>query len=340
MTLNKAVKLFFRKIIFPVIYFLRLNKFLVNTKKHNRLIIAYHGVIEKENLKYNGRHFSKYIFEKQLNYYKKHFSVIPLSEIFDMYRQNIIPPKPTIAITFDDGFENNYSVAFPILRKYNLPATFFVSAVCVENNNAVLWAETIDILKQDVGKIDINGITFVKDGRYNFSNIEKKITISDYIKKLNAHDRDIIIDDINSKYCINKKLEKIDPQLWKLMNIKQIQEIAQSNLFEIASHGYLHYNLANLTKEEAYNDLKKSKEILETVIDRKLLSVAFPDSSYNKTVKDTAILLGFKNMCAVTYQNNSDKNDKSILPRYGLSATTNYYSNIFFLHKAFEKLGF
>ena len=112
---GRVIKIIFRKIVFPIAYFFRLYKLFGVTNKNMCLIINYHGVIENENLKYNGRHFSKDVFEKHLAYYQKNFQVVTVTEIFDMYRKNIIPPKKTIAITFDDGFENNYSIAFPLL---------------------------------------------------------------------------------------------------------------------------------------------------------------------------------------------------------------------------------
>lgn len=340
MMIIKLVKNIFRKIIFPVIYFLRLQILFSYTNKNKRLIINYHGVIEKENLKYNGRHFSRKTFEEHLVYYKKNFHVVPLAEIFDMYRQNLIPSKNTIAITFDDGFENNYVVAFPLLKKYNLPATFFVSSICAEKSNAILWPEVISILRQHEDSIIVNNNVFIRDSTYNFLNVEKKILLSDYIKQCKVDERDKIIEDISNKYNLTQILENIEPDIWKLLNKEQIKILADSGLIEIASHGYFHYNLANVTLNEALNDLRKSKEILENITKTKIESIAFPDSSYNKSVKEISMSLGYRNMCAVTYQNIDDEKDENILPRFGMSATTNYYSNIIFLHKAFNKSGF
>lgn len=337
--MTKTVKFLFRKAIFPLVYHLKLQH-LFNTNGNKRLVVNYHGVIENRNLKYNGRHFSKSVFEKHLLYYKKNFHVVTLADIFSMYRENIVPSKKTIAITFDDGFENNFNVAFPLLKKYNLPATFFVSGVCVENNNPILWPEIVNILGYFEKKIVVRSQVFVKDKDYNLINLDKNLTLYDFIKQHTAKDRDIIIEDILNKYNLNHALNQVEPDIWKLLKVEQIKELAESGLIEIASHGYLHYNLANLTEEEAYNDLKRSKDVLENLIRTKIESIAFPDSSYNDKVKSICLSLGYQNMCAVTYQNVGDDKDKNLLPRHGLSATTNYYSNIVFLHKAFNKSGF
>lgn len=66
-------------------------------------------------------------FEEHLRYFKAHnYTTITLRDL--VYHLTIgkpLPPKPLI-ITFDDGYEDNYQNAFPLLRKYGFVATFFV----------------------------------------------------------------------------------------------------------------------------------------------------------------------------------------------------------------------
>lgn len=66
-------------------------------------------------------------FERQMRFLHEHgYNVVPLTRIRDMLASGErIPPK-TVAITLDDGYRDNFRYAFPILRKYNLPATVFV----------------------------------------------------------------------------------------------------------------------------------------------------------------------------------------------------------------------
>lgn len=67
-------------------------------------------------------------FDEQMNYLSHNFNVIRLGEIDNQNN------KLSIVITFDDGFADNYDYAFPILKKYNLPATIFVVSDFVFNN--------------------------------------------------------------------------------------------------------------------------------------------------------------------------------------------------------------
>lgn len=66
-------------------------------------------------------------FEWHMAYLKKHrFNVLPLSTVVHMIKEGKSLPRKSVVITFDDGYEDNYLYAFPVLRKYGFPATIFV----------------------------------------------------------------------------------------------------------------------------------------------------------------------------------------------------------------------
>lgn len=67
------------------------------------------------------------IFERQMQFLKKHkYNVISLKSLGQLISQKQRIPLKTVVITLDDGFRDNYLYAFPILKKYNLPATIFI----------------------------------------------------------------------------------------------------------------------------------------------------------------------------------------------------------------------
>ena len=66
-------------------------------------------------------------FEWHMAYLKKyHFNVLPLSALVRIIRQGKPMPRKSVVITFDDGSEDNFQYAFPVLKKYGFPATIFV----------------------------------------------------------------------------------------------------------------------------------------------------------------------------------------------------------------------
>jgi peptidoglycan/xylan/chitin deacetylase (PgdA/CDA1 family) len=95
-------------------------------------------------------------FDRQMQFLKeRQYNVVSLEKIAEFIREKRkIPPK-TIAITFDDGYWDNYTYAYPILKKYNLPATIFLITKEVDNKvglgDKLTWENVI--LMQDSGLI-------------------------------------------------------------------------------------------------------------------------------------------------------------------------------------------
>ncbi len=79
-------------------------------------IIMYHGVSVKEAA----------WFSDQLSYLSRNFRIVSLSDMLQQIRQHGGPSSEEVVLTFDDGLRNNFSVVYPLLKKFKTPATFFV----------------------------------------------------------------------------------------------------------------------------------------------------------------------------------------------------------------------
>lgn len=79
-------------------------------------------------------------FERQMEYIAKGgYNVMTIEDFFYQSRRKASLPPKSVAITFDDGFENNYAIAYPILRKFNLTATIFVVTNSVGTKSYFKW---------------------------------------------------------------------------------------------------------------------------------------------------------------------------------------------------------
>jgi peptidoglycan/xylan/chitin deacetylase (PgdA/CDA1 family) len=103
------------------------------------VIIMYHSVGEEGKIPagYGAKlNVSPAAFEKQMKFlHKFNYNVIPLEELIERVKNRLPIPHGTIAITFDDGLKNNFLNAYPVLKKYDLPATIFVALDFVGRKN-------------------------------------------------------------------------------------------------------------------------------------------------------------------------------------------------------------
>lgn len=331
-----------RKIIFPSITALGVEKLLSLTSKNKRMILMYHGVVPHPDFSIGAGHIDSAQFENHLKYLKKNFNVVSTSELFEMYRKNIIPSKPAIAITFDDGYENNYTFAFPLLKKYNLPATFFIATQCIEDENAVLWYDRLYFIKNKVKfpEIDFSNANVSESRKISVKKCRSNSEFVDFFKYLSTAEKEEFFKIIKMKINYEEIIKKSDRGLWKMMDKQQLYEVANTKGMELGSHSHSHPNLGEIQSDDAINELRKSKILLEQVTGKKVVSIAFPDGNYTEDVKKASRELGYTDLFAVKYQLESDYKDKNILPRFCISCTTTTESNIVQINAGFRKAGF
>lgn len=78
------------------------------------------------------------MFEQQLMWLTDHCDIVGFKDVSGSAASGIGHRRPVVAITFDDGYADNYEFAFPLLRRYGLPATFFLTVGLVEQDPAVV----------------------------------------------------------------------------------------------------------------------------------------------------------------------------------------------------------
>lgn len=300
----------------------------------------YHGVVPEANLSISPNHLSLKDFESQIKYLCSEFNIVSLNDIFNIYRKSQSQAKPTLAITFDDGYENNFRYAFPILQKYNVPATIFTVTKQLENPDFILWYDFVDIVKNHIS------LSYFRDRIKSIDMGSSKLDIDvdswgklkQFLKTLSQADKEVILN--RKEIDLQKILSKVPVEYYKLLSGEQMKVMLNSGLIEIGSHTHSHPNLDVISKEEVRRELTLSKSLLEKNLSVEINSIAFPDGAYNDEIKTNALNTGYKNLLAVDYKLEADFTNKNILPRFCISNTTTVESNITLIYLNFRKKGF
>ncbi len=334
MSLGKKIA---RNIVYPAMMKLKFDAYFRSKSDNMLLNLMYHGVVKTDSTFFSPRHLIESQFEKQIKYISSEFDIITVAEAFEVIKNNKPLKRKTVTITFDDGYLNNLTTALPILEHYNAQTSFFISTATFNNSfpNA-LWSDIIAVL-----------LYFYKDkpvqiDSYIFNNgycPELNINLFDYIKTRDCNSRDQILYNLIEQYQLNEWLLKLEPEIWQLLNQDELRKLSGSKIASIGSHGHQHYNLGNITIEDAISDMSTSIKLLENCINKKIDMIAFPDGSYTENVKNEAEKLGLIYQMAVNYKLEGDAKDNRITNRHGISSTTTYESNIINLNMAFKSKG-
>jgi glycosyltransferase involved in cell wall biosynthesis/peptidoglycan/xylan/chitin deacetylase (PgdA/CDA1 family) len=113
-------------------------------------ILTYHRVLplhEAQAYPFQGMMMSRDLFEAQMAYLSRHVAVLGLGEAVDLLRRGHLPGR-AVAVTFDDGYRDNFDYAWPILKKYGIPATFFVVTDVLDQQLRLWWDEVAELIDQ------------------------------------------------------------------------------------------------------------------------------------------------------------------------------------------------
>jgi peptidoglycan/xylan/chitin deacetylase (PgdA/CDA1 family) len=74
-------------------------------------------------------------FEEHMALLSKTYNVVTMDEVSELFHGNNAPPRRSVCVTFDDGFWDNYQYAAPIMERYGLRGTFYVTAGCMAGSS-------------------------------------------------------------------------------------------------------------------------------------------------------------------------------------------------------------
>ena len=318
------VTAFKRRIVAPALYYSGFPFRSVQRGARN-VIFNYHGVVEDSTRRINNRHLSKSQFEKDLNFFNKRFTVVPLKEIFEHPSKQNDGGKAKLAITFDDGFENNFKYAIPLLEKYNFPASIFVLSATLDDPLFVNWADLLDVIfaVKTPPKIDFLGLEFFRSDYGYYTRSIPIIALSDFIKDQGASRLEPLRQLARDLFSDGEVIKRFDDQV-KLMDADQIRACGKNKLIEIGSHSRYHFNLGRIAVDLARLEMDNSKKELESVLQKEVLSIAYPDGDYTDDVKGLAADVGYTRQLAVDFRLASDPADLRIRQRFSYSNSTTH----------------
>jgi len=275
---------------------------MIYLKPDSLTILLYHGVTKVkgygiENL--SEKHMGAKKFAEQMKFLKDSgdISVVSMYDVIDIYKKNKKIKGKLVAITFDDGFENNYSVAAPILDDYGLKATFYVS-VGIINTNMMFWVDDLESFINFSKNKNLNVRMNNQDNVFYLQNKKEKyntlVDIKKYCKSCSVQEKDIIMYQIQSQ---TKVINTIDYSLnYKKLTWRQLREMHSNSLFCIGGHGLYHDILSKLDKSRMEDEISLSIGMLNYNLNTKIDHYSYPEGTLDTFNDDVIFALKQNNI--------------------------------------------
>jgi peptidoglycan/xylan/chitin deacetylase (PgdA/CDA1 family) len=274
-------------------------------------IIMYHYVRDLKSSRFPEiKGLSIESFKEQLEYLQKHYCLITMEHLMRaMEGVESLPKKPAL-LTFDDAYIDHFTNVFPILIEKNLQGSFFPPVKAITRHE-VLDVNKIHFILASTDKNSIIKSIFAQLDKYRN---EYKLKSNEYyykkLAKSNHFDTKeiIFIKRILQKELGEKLRKKMTNHLFEkfvgieerifskelYMSFDQIKCLKRNGM-HIGNHGFDHYWLSSLTKEQQENEINLSLDFLRSVgADASNWTMCYPYGDYNKTTTDILKLKGCK----------------------------------------------
>ena len=255
------------------------------------VILMYHRVLPADDERMQdeepGMVVTPETFELHLKILQQYFDMVDLSDWLQRRTQGLPLPKRACAISFDDGWLDNYQFAFPLLKQYQLPATIFlVSDMVATKRN--FWPERLaELLRVTATRHselwDAPAYRWLRElsTDYEFGNLppnrEQLFAIFNQSKRQSDDELHARID------AMQRSSESLPTPNEAVVNWNQVAEMADSGLVDFGSHTCDHIRLTdNISEQEAMHQIVASKAKIAEATNKEVELFCYPNGDFNE----------------------------------------------------------
>ena len=298
------------------------------------LILLYHRVAELRSdpwsLSVKPRHFAE-----QLEVLRRHAHPIGLQQLSEGLFNGRLPDR-SVVITFDDGYADNLHNAKPLLERYEVPGTAFLTTGYVGHEREFWWDVLDRILLQpgilpEVLSLGVNGSTYRWDlgkaARYSEDKARRRwrawrgpfgsrlrlyYSLWELLHPLSEGERQKVLDEL----LVWADVELAVRPTHRPLSLGEVATLAQGELVEVGAHTVTHPHLSKLSAASQHDEILQSKARLEQILGRRMDSFSYPHGDLSAETVSIVEEAGFACACSASAGVVGRSTDRFRLPRF------------------------
>jgi peptidoglycan/xylan/chitin deacetylase (PgdA/CDA1 family) len=244
-------------------------------QKNRLLVLNYHRIGDAEKSPYDPGTFSATADElaTHLEYLKHRFDVLTLDSALNFLSKRDLRRRTGILITFDDGYLDNYRLAFPVLRSFNVQGVFFLATSFVGSSHLPWWDVIAYIVKCSIRRqfrLEYpESLSFDLD-RDGLNKTLRRILSAFKTPAMQDQERFLSeLEEASGGHRPSAETERL------FLSWTEAREM-QANGMAFGSHTHRHEILSKLSNDQQYRELAESREILEGELRTQVDVLAYP----------------------------------------------------------------
>jgi peptidoglycan/xylan/chitin deacetylase (PgdA/CDA1 family) len=209
-------------------------------------------------------------FEEQLRELGGNYRCAPLAQAVQALKEGRLEPG-TVTLTFDDGYRDNLRVALPLLERYGIPATIYITTGLIDRS-AVLWWEEIEAILAGSGRLrfDWDGLRWqfdLHDAAARQATFER---IACMFRQASRAEQRLLVDRLRADSGVRYSYDD------EILDWDEVRELDRHPLITIAAHTVSHPVLRNLDIAAAADEMRQSRTRLEQELGHPVACFAYP----------------------------------------------------------------
>ncbi len=265
----------------------RLKRFSHSLYRNDIKVLAYHRILDvpaTEEYPFDPQLISANCeqFRSQMRHIKQNYDLISVSQLTEFSKGRIKLPKRPLVVTFDDGFDDLYYNAFPILRESGVPASVFVTTRAIDSGDT-FWYERLyySLLKFSGGWLDVPGTdrSFYLSSKDRGAQILGVRQVLNFFKGVPNEQREQVLRHWEDSGVL-QVIDSNDERLSRPVSWPMLMEMS-ANGVEVGSHTVSHPILAQTSDQQLVWELNESKRVIEEKLGSPITSIAYPNGLHN-----------------------------------------------------------
>jgi peptidoglycan/xylan/chitin deacetylase (PgdA/CDA1 family) len=269
------------------------------------------------------RRLSQGLFEEHLDYLTRHFRVRRLADVIEALREGRPIEPRTVVLTVDDGYADFVEYAYPLLQKYEVPATVFVVSDFLDRNSW-LWTDAIRYALETTTESRLvlqgNGVRLKQNLGASASRERAWLAVCELCLRATPAERAALIERLLKALQVTMPVGATAE--YRAMTWADARRLDQ-DLVEIGSHTCTHPVLSRCSAAEIDRELRESRRAIEQQLRRPVSAIAYPHgepTDYDHRVVRAALEAGYR--CAVVAHGGPIGEDVDLFRLERLSAAT------------------
>ena len=241
------------------------------------------------------------VFEAQLALLSRSCAVLSLDEIIDRIERRQPLPRRCVALTFDDGYRDLYSHAWPLLDRYRLPALLYVAVQAIDRG--FLWPDLLRYALRitDKSHVELETLSDGEPARFSLATQSQRTmslrSINGRLKQIDNGQKQRALDELTTKLLSCAPSEVRIPNL--MLSWDELTGLVRSGL-QVGSHTITHPILTRISESECEREVVGSMQLLEERLGEPVKHFAYPNGQpqdYTPQVRRVVTSAGARSAC-------------------------------------------